>query len=300
MKDRLELVKSTIKQYFDDLNNPIFDTFRDDFSFGKMLRSKLIFAIAPDSAFSVRLCAIVELIHFASLLHDDVIDDSTLRRGKISINAKYDNKNAIMLGDILYSKAFYEVSMLDSTLSKIISDCVLHLSLGELEDVYLGKSFNLDEIKYMQMIEHKTAALIEASAFCAGILKGDSSDKYKIYGNSLGMAFQIIDDLLDITQDDKKLGKSAFSDFKEGKTTLPYIYLYQKMQKDEQAQLLSYFKKDLDSKDKEWIKNKIDKYAIIQQTKQIVSDYGNKALSVLDDEDTNLVAIMKDMLDREF
>ncbi|WP_258443716.1 polyprenyl synthetase family protein [Helicobacter sp. 16-1353] len=300
MEDRLGLVKSTIKGYFDDLNNPIFDTFRDSFSFGKMLRSKLIFAIAPDSTLSVRLCAIVELIHFASLLHDDVIDNSLVRRGKASINAKYGNKNAIMLGDILYSKAFYEISCMDSRLSQIISNCVLKLSLGELEDVSLGESFNLDSAKYLQMIEHKTAALIEASAECAGILKGEKGDKYRIYGNSLGIAFQIIDDLLDITQDEKILGKAAFSDFKEGKTTLPYIYLYQKMQENEREQLLSYFKQDLDSKDKDWIKAKMDKYNIIEQVKEVVSNYGNKALNVLDYEDSNLALIMKDMLDREF
>ena len=216
--EKLELVKSTIKGYFDDLGNSSFNRFREDFSFGKMLRSKLVFAIAPDSAYSVKLCAIIELIHFASLLHDDVIDDSCLRRGKISINAKHGNKNAIMLGDILYSKAFYEISTIDSNLSKIIADSVLKLSLGELEDVELSLSFNLDEDKYVKMIEYKTAALIEASAQCAGILKGDNSDKYKIYGNSLGIAFQIIDDILDISYDDSVLGKNSFIDLKEGKT----------------------------------------------------------------------------------
>lgn len=298
--EKLELVKSTIKGYFDDLGNSSFNRFREDFSFGKMLRSKLIFAIAPDSAYSVKLCAIIELIHFASLLHDDVIDDSCLRRGKISINAKHGNKNAIMLGDILYSKAFYEISTIDSNLSKIIADSVLKLSLGELEDVELSLSFNLDEDKYIKMIEYKTAALIEASAQCAGILKGDNSDKYKIYGNSLGIAFQIIDDILDISYDDSVLGKNSFIDLKEGKTTLPYIYLYKKMNKKEQDLLLALFKKELDSKDISWIKQKIQQYDIISDVKEVVKKYADKALSVLESQDSKLELIMKDMLDRNF
>ncbi len=298
--DKLELVKSMIKGYFDDLGNSVFNGFRDDFSFGKMLRSKLIFTIAPDSIYSVKLCAIIELIHFASLMHDDVIDDSTLRRGKISINAKYGNKNAIMLGDILYSKAFYEISTIDQNLSKIIADSVLKLSLGELEDVELSKSFNLDENKYLKMIEYKTAALIEASAECAGILKGDNSDKYKIYGNSLGIAFQIIDDILDISYDDNIIGKNSFNDLKEGKVTLPYMYLYKKMGLEDRKYLTSFFKKELSNADIVWIKKKMQEYNIIQEVKYVVDSYANKAISVLESEDYKLKLILKDMLDRKF
>ena len=298
--EKLELVKSTIKAYFDDLNNPCFNHFRDDFSFGKMLRSKLILSIAPDSAYSIKLCAIIELIHFASLLHDDVIDDSTLRRGKKSINAKYGNKNAIMLGDILYSKAFYEISMMDSALSTIIADSVLKLSLGELEDVELSKNFNLNEDKYLKMIEYKTATLIESSAQCAGILLGDNSDKYKIYGNSIGIAFQIIDDILDITCDSDTLGKNAFSDLKEGKTTLPYIYLYKKINKQDQDFLLSLFKKELDSSEIAWIKQKMQENNIINNVKEVVKKYANKAISVHEKKDFKLEMIMKDMLERNF
>lgn len=297
--DRLELVTSTIKGYFDDLGGGIFDNFRDDFSFGKMLRSKLIFAIAPKSHFSIRLCAIVELIHFASLLHDDVIDDSILRRGKTSINAKYGNKNAIMLGDILYSKAFYEISSMDSSLAKIISNAVLKLSLGELEDVELSKAFNLDEDRYFRMINNKTASLIEASAHCAGIINGDASDKYKIYGNALGIAFQIVDDVLDITQTTQALGKSAFSDLKEGKTTLPYIYLFKSMDENERNELLLLFKKELSQSDISWIKGKLDKYDILQQIKEVIDSYANKAIGVLEVEDAELRSIIFDMISRE-
>ncbi len=299
MENTLEKVKSTINGYFDEMVSPIVDSFRNDVSFGKMLRSKLILAIAPDSMYSVKLCSIIELIHFASLLHDDVIDNSNMRRGKISINAKYGDKNAIMLGDLMYSKAFYEISCIDSELSKIISNAVLKLSIGELEDVALGKNINLDSAKYIQMVEHKTAALIEASAVCAGILIGEKSNKYKIYGNSLGIAFQIIDDLLDITQKDSILGKSAFSDFKEGKTTLPYIYLYNNMEANERSILISYFKKELDSVARDWIKDKMNKYNIVEKTREVAISYGNSALNAIGDN-IKLQKILKDMIYREF
>ena len=124
-------------------------------SSGKKLRSKLIYKIAGDDEKSVRLCAVVELIHLASLLHDDVIDDASLRRGKASINALFGNKNAIMLGDALYSKGFFELSKFDEKIASLISDAVCKLSLGELMDVELSKAFNSDENAYFRMIHPK-------------------------------------------------------------------------------------------------------------------------------------------------
>ncbi|MDE6886692.1 MAG: polyprenyl synthetase family protein [Helicobacteraceae bacterium] len=296
----MQEVKDIINCYFDSINSELFEHFRDDFSFGKMLRSKLFLTIAPNESLSTKICAIIEMIHFASLLHDDVIDNSLMRRGKVSINAKYGDKNAIMLGDIMYSKAFYEISCIDAKLAQIISNAVLRLSVGELEDVALGESFNTDSTKYIRMIANKTAALIEATAVCAGILSNQNEEKYRIYGESLGIAFQIIDDLLDITQDDTTLGKSTFSDFKEGKSTLPYIYLYEKMPLNERNKLLRFFKKELDSKDRLWIKNQMDKYNIIEQTKQQAIFYGTKALNVLGGDEIKLQIIVKDMIYREF
>ena len=370
-----------------------------------MLRSKLLLTIAPNSPYSTQMCAIIELIHFASLLHDDVIDSAHLRRGKQSINAKYGDKNAIMLGDILYSKAFYEVAELSritgTNLAQVISNAVYELSLGELDDVSLGESMNLDSDKYIAMVGRKTGALIEASAVCGGTLKSNSSlgmkfrtcenfgnfadiksslnpqnfhkykshtantsivcnadsaknaksnnyqkanssivseksgygrheqgnktdslltkrvaslhdlspqdefataqiHKYRTYGRNLGIAFQIIDDLLDITQDNSTLGKEAFSDFKEGKTTLPYIYLYNALGENDRAILKSYFKKSLDSSQKEWICAKMAEHKIVPLIQKIAQDYGTKALFVLDSSDKNLQKIITDMIDREF
>ncbi|EAH5200795.1 polyprenyl synthetase family protein, partial [Campylobacter upsaliensis] len=109
---------------------------------GKKLRSKLLLSIAGESQKAYVLCAIIELIHLASLLHDDIIDESELRRGARSINAEFGAKNALMLGDILYSKAFYELSKQEAKISQILSNAVCKLAIGELMDVNLSKEFN--------------------------------------------------------------------------------------------------------------------------------------------------------------
>ena len=143
---------------------------------GKMLRSKLILSIVENDL-AYKLCAIVELIQSASLLHDDVIDESLLRRGRSSINAIFGNKNAIMLGDILYAKAFFELTKFAPEIAQSISHSVSQLSIGELEDVSLEQKFNNDENKYLTMICHKSASLIAASAESAALLANVSNAK---------------------------------------------------------------------------------------------------------------------------
>jgi octaprenyl-diphosphate synthase len=223
----LSAVERKIEQFVADLNDKEVSVLYTKLPHGKRLRAKLILKIAGSSLSVVKTAAIVEMIHAASLLHDDVIDDAYTRRNKPSINALYGNKTAIMLGDILYSKGFFELNNISPEVSKIVSNAVIQLSLGELKDVSLSKTFNLDKTIYLEMIYQKTASLIEASAGAAAVLAAKPKDAYMTYGRNLGLAFQMIDDLLDITSDAATLGKPALHDFVEGKTTLPYIYLYE-------------------------------------------------------------------------
>lgn len=265
---------------------------------GKKLRSKLILKIAGLNEASLKLCAVIEIIHLASLLHDDVIDNSDVRRGSPSINALFGTKNAIMLGDILYSKGFNEIVKFDTKIADIVSEAVCKLSIGEMMDTLLGDKFNTDKEKYLKMIYLKTAVLIEASARSAAVLAGLDEQKYAIYGKNLGLAFQIVDDILDITQDSLKLGKPAMNDYKEGKTTLPYIFLYDKLLPYDKEKLTSLFKKELNSADIAWIKDKFNEFDIINLSINYAKDLGNKATSAVDNGE--LKNIVTSMIDRDF
>jgi len=268
-----------------------------DIQKGKGVRGTLITTISPKSQ---KLAAVVEAIHLASLLHDDVIDEAGLRRGVKSINAKYGNFTAVMLGDIIYSRAFYELTSFKDT-AKIISNAVYLLSQGELEDVKLSKEMNLDKEKYLQMIYKKTASLIEASCKAAAMAENLEYEKFALYGKNIGLAFQIIDDLLDITQNEKTLGKPSMLDFKEGKMTLPYIYLYEKLNEKDKSKLKNMFKKDLSEEEKEWIRNKMKEYSIIERCYNEAKELVNEAKEIIKDYNFPKLQIIADkVIDRKF
>lgn len=266
---------------------------------GKMLRSQLILAICEsDSAY--KLSAIVELIQSASLLHDDVIDESELRRGSPSINAQYGNKSAIMLGDILYSSAFFELANFNPMVVQSIAQSVSCLSIGELEDVQLESSFNSSEDKYLNMIKLKSASLIAASAESASILANvKDCKKYYEYGINIGMAFQIIDDILDITQPSEYLGKPNLSDFKSGKTTLPYIYLYNELDAIDQEWLVSLFKQELDYDNFEKLHTMLLGDPL-KKAKEKAKYYGDSAMKIAKEVGNNeLESMVTAMIERE-
>ena len=235
------------------------------------------------------------MIHAASLLHDDVIDDALTRRGKPSINALYDNKTSIMFGDILYSKAFTELTFMDKKIAYKVSNAVTLLSV----DVELTKTFNNSYDKYLDMIYKKTASLIEASAACAAILSGLDESKYALYGKNLGLAFQMIDDILDITQDSATLGKPAMLDFVEGKVTIPYLLLHERLQYKEQLEIL--YKKELSSDESAWIKKQMIETKALDDSIAQARNLGLEAIKAVEDENNeSLVQIMQAMIEREF
>ncbi|MDO7253586.1 polyprenyl synthetase family protein [Helicobacter cappadocius] len=296
----LQKITQRIEDLIKEIGNPYVDTLSSKITSGKMLRSKLVLAICQDHVDVVNLCAIIEMIQSASLLHDDVIDESDIRRGHPSINAIFGNKNSIMLGDIFYSKAFFELTKMDVRIAKSISNAVIELSRGEIDDVFMSETFNTDKKRYFQMLQDKTASLIAASAESAAILADLDHQKYKDYGINLGIAFQVIDDLLDITQDSSTLGKPAMNDFKEGKTTLPYIYLYEMLPEDEKKILVSYFKQNKIEIDR-WLKEHFDKYHIIPLVFQEAKKYAKLAISAIEDENNkSLEEVVENMINREF
>ena len=266
---------------------------------GKRLRAKLILKIANESEQAPLLAAIVELIHAASLLHDDVIDEASLRRGVPSVNATDGSKTAVMLGDILYSKAFTELVSFDKDIAKTIASSVTALSKGEMMDVKMADEFNADEDKYLDMLYLKTATLIEASAEAAAILAGKDSESHALYGRNLGLSFQIIDDILDITADAATLGKPAMNDYVEGKCTLPYIYLYKLLDENDKQRLVSLHAQSLDESDSTWIKQKMQEYKTVEKSFELAAKLSNEAMNAMKD-DAELVGILQTMIKRSY
>ncbi len=297
----LSAVERKIEQFIADLNDKEVSRLYAQLPHGKRLRAKLILKIAGNSLSVVKTAAVVEMIHAASLLHDDVIDDAYTRRSKPSLNALYGNKTAIMLGDVLYSKGFLELSHIGTDVSKMISNAVVQLSLGELKDVSLSKTFNLDKDVYIEMIYQKTASLMEASAGAAALLAGKSKEAYMRYGRNLGIAFQMIDDLLDITADAATLGKPALHDFEEGKTTLPYIYLYEVLESEEKETLRSLHAKKLSSEEQLWIKTKMQEHHVIQKSYQEAKALIEEAITLMNDQGEDALSnIAMQMIERDF
>ncbi len=266
---------------------------------GKRLRAKLILKIAPKHKDAPLLAAIVELIHAASLLHDDVIDDAMTRRGVASVNATDGSKTAVMLGDILYSKAFTELVAFDKEVAQTIASSVTALSKGEMMDVKMAESFNSDEKRYLDMLYLKTATLIEAAAKASALLAGKDADKYALYGRNLGLSFQIIDDILDITADEATLGKPAMNDYVEGKCTLPYIYLYKALEAKDQQKLLSLHAKKPTQEELLWMKQKMQEHKTIEKSFELAQKLSNEAKLALH-EDEDLVAILDTMIQRSY
>lgn len=297
----LQAVEKCMLTWIDELKNAEISTLFKNLPKGKRLRAKLVLKIASESDESIKLAAIIELIHAASLLHDDVIDEAMTRRGVKSVNATDGSKVAVMVGDVLYSKAFTELVAYDSKIAHSVAQAVTVLSIGEYIDVKMGESFNEDEEAYLDMIYKKTASLIEVTAYCAAVLAGKNEEDYKLYGKNLGLSFQIIDDILDIVSDEKTIGKPALNDFKEGKTTLPYMYLYKSLDEEGKVRLKSCHLKSLSSDDSKWIKDQMKKHKSVEKSYLLARKLSDEAIvAVKKHNEKELVGILEDMMKREF
>lgn len=293
----MERVEAIIDQLINEIGFPKAVELFSKLSGGKRLRARLILTIAPSHPDAPLLGAIVELIHAASLLHDDVIDEATLRRGTASVNATHGSKTAIMLGDILYSKAFSALTAFDPRIAYSIAQSVTKLSVGEMMDVEMAKSFNTNRDDYIKMLYLKTATLIESCAFCAALLDNKSADAYAVYGKNLGIAFQIVDDILDIIGSEEALGKPALNDFSEGKTTLPYIDLYDTLDDSDKQRLIGYHGRVLDAQEKTWLFDAMKKHDVIEHSYKYAQILCDEAIAAVPDENA-LRAIITSVIQR--
>lgn len=205
---------------------------------GKRLRPALVLmtaralnANAQQMNDAVTLAAIVEFIHTATLLHDDVVDESSMRRGRLTANAAYGNSAAVLVGDFLYSRSFQMMVKIGSMqVMDVLSEATNTIAEGEVLQLLNCKDPDVTEARYMQVIDFKTAKLFEASCKLAAIITGQPPEvisQLGKYGSELGSAFQLVDDLLDYAGESAALGKNVGDDLREGKPTLPLIHAMQ-------------------------------------------------------------------------
>lgn len=176
----------------------------------------------------IELAAVIEFIHTATLLHDDVVDMSSLRRGRPTVNAEWNNPSSVLVGDFIYSRAFQIlVNIGDMRIMEIMANTTNQIAEGEVLQLINKHNPDCSEQNYMQVIQNKTAILFEAAANCGAILSGADSateSALKKFGMHIGIAFQLIDDVLDYAGDSDAMGKNIGDDLAEGKPTLPLIH----------------------------------------------------------------------------
>ena len=246
-----------------------------------LLSAKLHGEITPSS---YRAASLVELLHTATLVHDDVVDDALERRGMFSINALWKNKIAVLVGDYLLSKGLLlSLENKDFEILTILSNAVKKMSEGELLQMEKARNLNFDESVYYEIINVKTASLLSSScgAGAASVTKDESIiQKMREFGEMVGMAFQIKDDLFDYG--DAVIGKPTGNDIKEKKLTLPLIHILQKVEPGLKKEIINIVKNN--NNDKKKVKFVIDNVVAnggIEYATQKMIEYRDKAITIL-------------------
>ena len=260
---------------------------------GKQLRPMFVFLSArlrrarlcgEVNESTYRAASLVELLHTATLVHDDVVDDSPERRGFFSVYALWKNKASVLVGDYLLAKGLLlSLDNNDFQILKFLSDAVRQMSEGELLQMEKSRSLNLDEATYFEIIKSKTASLL-ASACAAGSWSAsaneDMTSRMRAFGEKVGLAFQIKDDLFDYASQD--VGKPTGNDIKEKKLTLPLIYTLNKVDKETRRRIIYIIKNENTRKDKvNYIIEAVEKNGGIAYTTGRMNDYKKEALQIL-------------------
>jgi octaprenyl-diphosphate synthase len=255
---------------------------------GKQLRPMFVFLAArlfgEAKESTYRAASLVELLHTATLVHDDVVDDSIERRGFFSVYALWKNKASVLVGDYLLAKGLLlSLEHDDFQILKYLSDAVRQMSEGELLQMEKSRSLNLDENVYFEIIKSKTASLL-ASACAAGAWSTsqnkENAERMSAFGEKVGIAFQIKDDLFDYASQD--IGKPTGNDIKEKKLTLPLIYTLNNVDRETRRKMIYIIKNENTRKAKvQYIIDVVEKTGGIEYTYQKMSGYKKEALDLL-------------------
>jgi octaprenyl-diphosphate synthase len=234
----------------------------------------------------ILLAALIEAIHTASLIHDDIIDHSDTRRGRDTVHARWGPNISVLLGDFLYIKTLgLSLQSSHQEVAEIITEVSAQMIEGELNEYYMSGNLNLEEDEYLDIINKKTASLFSASCRIGAILGSATEEEKRLisaYGTSLGMSFQIIDDLLDYSGDKKTLGKPVLSDLSEGRITLPLIYTLNQASKAERSHLISMIKdRKFKAEEHKEILNMIKSNGALEYTYQKAVDFCENSRKML-------------------
>ncbi len=239
-----------------------------------------------DGPYDVHLAATVEFIHTATLLHDDVVDESGKRRGRPTANLLWDNKSSVLVGDYLFSRAFQLMVETGSLrVLDILSNASATIAEGEVLQLTAARDLRTDEAIYLQVVRGKTAALFSAATEVGGVIAGAPDDQVKAlfdYGDALGISFQIVDDLLDYQGDSSATGKNVGDDFRERKLTLPVIKAVALADAEERAFWLRTIEKgDQREGDLDHALALLHKHDTLEATRQDALGYASSAKAAL-------------------
>lgn len=273
---------------------------------GKRLRPLLLLLCARATGYEGNhhhlMAVVIELIHTATLLHDDIVDESSTRRGQDTANEVWGNAASVLVGDFLYSRAFEMMVEPDSMrIMQILSKVTNSIAEGEVLQLLNCQNAQLTEVEYFEVIERKTACLFQAATQIGAILS-DTDETQELalrdYGLHLGSAFQIIDDVLDYESDAKTMGKEVGDDLAEGKTTLPMIYALENTSGKDHALLISSIENADNSNIDQVIEilSSVNAFDYTRQKAQEASDLAKKSLVTLPESDyKNALTLLCDL-----
>ncbi|AUC54051.1 farnesyltranstransferase [Sagittula sp. P11] len=256
---------------------------------GKRLRPMLTLASAKlcgyDGPYHVHLAATVEFIHTATLLHDDVVDESERRRGRPTANLLWDNKSSVLVGDYLFARSFQLMTETGNLrVLRILSDAAATIAEGEVLQLTAAQDLSTTEDIYLQVVRGKTAALFSAATEVGGVIAGRPEEDVRAlfdYGDALGIAFQIVDDLLDYWGGDAT-GKNVGDDFRERKLTLPLIKAFAKADDTEKAFWKRVIEKgDQRDSDLEEALRLLDRHGALEETRQEALAWAERAKTAM-------------------
>ena len=284
MERVLDLLKNDLvlveKQFKHDLESDVYMIRKvGEYVFasgGKRIRPMLLLLSARLAGYNgdkhIGLASVVEFIHTATLLHDDVVDSAILRRGQESANAVWGNEASVLVGDFLFAKSFsIMVRVGNLEILQTLSDATTQMAEGEVLQLISTCDLDLDEEQYLNVIRDKTAVLISAACRVGAVLgglEGDEKEALSNFGMDIGIAFQLMDDALDYVADEAEFGKAKGHDLEEGKMTLPLIHVLRQCSADERSTLSEIVEKELlEDDDLKYVISLINRYGGIDYTR---------------------------------